>query len=197
MLRLLLALLIALPLAAADGPAPRVAVLRLDNVFAASVIYKAAVEAAKKDSASAKERLEQIEEAMKAAETKLKAVGSGSEQAQRFADDLEQLRLQRKQFLERARGDLERRQITAIREVFKRIKAELAEYSRSRGIAYVGLAQDADLGGPMMDQLPIHVQLGLQSTLYYDPSLDVTDDFIVFFNARTESLVGPSATAAK
>jgi Skp family chaperone for outer membrane proteins len=197
MLRLLLALALVLPLAAADGTAPKVAVLRLEAVFQGSVIYKAAVDAAKRDSAAAKERLEQLEEQMKATEVKLKAVGAGTDQAQVFADNLEQLRLQRKQFLERARGDLERRQVAAIREVFKRVKAELAEYSRTKGIAYVGLAQDDDLTGSMTDSLPVQVQLGLQSTLYYDPSLDVTADFLVFFNQRTEGLVSPSATAAR
>ncbi len=170
--------------------APKIAVLRLEDVLRQSKSYLAGMEGWKKQQAEAQAAITAIDEQLKRLDGQLQVLKPESENFGKFQEELEVLKLKKKVGYDRARAELERRQVALVKDAFKQMRQALAAFCQERGIMLVHLAPDPDLGAPTFNE--VQLELGLKSVLYFDSSLDVTDAFITYLNAGDK----PAAPAA-
>jgi Skp family chaperone for outer membrane proteins len=183
---------------AADA-APKIAVLRLEEVLRKSKSYADGMEGWKKQQAEAQALIAGIDEQLKQLEGQLQVIKSDNENYAKFQEQFEVLKLKKKISYERARGELERHQVALVKEAYRQVHASLQSFAQERGIMLVHLAPDPDLGAPTFNE--VQLELGLKSVLFYDPSLDITDAFIQFLNAgggkSGEPAAKPTESAVK
>ncbi len=189
--------LLAGPLAhAADAKAaaPKIAVVRLEDVLRQSKVYLAGMEGWKKQQAEAQATITAIDEQLKRLDGQLQVVNKDSDNFAKFSEELEILKLKKKVSYDRARVELEKRQVALVKESYKQLRTALAAFCQERGIMLVHLAPDPDLGAPTFNE--VQLELGLKSVLYFDPSLDVTDSFIQYLNAADKPADKPADAPA-
>jgi Skp family chaperone for outer membrane proteins len=174
--------------------APKIAVLRLEDVLRQSKSYLAGMEGWKKQQAEAQAAITAIDEQLKRLDGQLQVLKPESENFGKFQEELEVLKLKKKVGYDRARAELERRQVALVKDAFKQMRQALAAFCQERGIMLVHLAPDPDLGAPTFNE--VQLELGLKSVLYFDSSLDVTDAFITYLNAGDKPADKPAAPAA-
>ena len=177
------------------GAAPKIAVIRLEDVLRQSKSYLAGMEGWKKQQAEAQASITAIDEQLKRLDGQLQVLKPESENFGKFQEELEVLKLKKKVGYDRARAELERRQVALVKESFRQMRQALAAFCQERGIMLVHLAPDPDLGAPTFNE--VQLELGLKSVLYFDPSLDVTDAFVTYLNAAGDKPADkPAAPAA-
>ncbi len=183
---------------AADA-APKIAVLRLEEVLRQAKSYALGMEGWKKQQAEAQALIAGIDEQLKQLDGQLQVIKPENENFAKFQEQFELLKLKKKIGYERARGELERRQVALVKEAYRQVHTTLQRFCQERGIMLVHLAPDPELGAPTFNE--VQLELGLKSVLFYDPSLDITDAFIQFLNASAAKPVEvptkPSEPAAK
>lgn len=175
---------LAAPLRAAEAAkpaAPKIGVLRLEEVLRQSKTYLAGMEGWKKAQAEAQATIGAIDEQLKRLEGQIQVINQQSENYAKFTEELETLKLKKKLGFDRARAELERRQVALVKDAYRQMRAALTAYCQERGIMLVHLAPDPELGAPSFNE--VQLELGLKSVLYFDPSLDITDSFIQFLNS--------------
>ena len=190
--------LVASPLAqAADAKAaaPKIAVVRLEDVLRQSKLYLGGMEGWKKQQAEAQAAIGAIDEQLKRLDGQLQVIKPDNENFAKLSEELEILKLKKKVGYERARAELERRQVALVKESYKQLRAALAAFCQERGIMLVHLAPDPELGAPTFNE--VQLELGLKSVLYFDTSLDVTDSFIQYLNAADKPADKPAETPAE
>lgn len=201
--RLLLALaaLLALTFPAAQaveatpkGAAPKIAVLRLEDVLRQSKSYLIGMEGWNKQKAEAQASITAIDEQLKRLDGQLQVLKPDSENFGKLQEELEVLKLKKKVGFDRARAELERRQVALVKDSFKQMRQALAGFCQERGIMLVHLAPDPDLGAPTFND--VVQELGMKTVLYFDPALDVTDAFIAYLNAAGDKPTDKPATPA-
>lgn len=190
---------LATPTASAADAAPKIAVLRLEEVLRQSKVYAAGMETWKKQQAEAQTAIAAIDEQLKRLDGQLQVLKPDAENYGKYQEELETLKLKKKMSYERARGELERRQVALVKDAYKQMRSALANFSQERGIMLVHLAPDPELGAPSFNE--VQLELGLKSVLYYDPSLDITDSFIQYLNSDAKAATpapapAPAATPA-
>lgn len=189
--------LVASPLAqAADAKAaaPKIAVVRLEDVLRQSKLYLTGMEGWKKQQAEAQAAIGAIDEQLKRLDGQLQVIKQDNENFAKFSEEMEILKTKKKIGYERARAELERRQVVLVKESYKQLRAALAAFCQERGIMLVHLAPDPELGAPTFNE--VQLELGLKSVLYFDASLDVTDSFIQYLNAADKPADKPAVTPA-
>ena len=161
--------------------APKIGVLRLEEVLRQSKTYLAGMDGWKKAQAEAQANITAIDEQIKRLEGQLQVINQQSENFAKFQEELEMLKLKKKIGFERARADLEKRQVALVKDAYRQMHTALGSYCQERGIMLVHLAPDPELGAPSFNE--VQLELGLKSVLYFDPSLDITDSFVQFLNS--------------
>ena len=183
---------------AADA-APKIAVLRLEEVLRQSKSYAQGMEGWKKQQAEAQALIAGIDEQLKQLDGQLQVIKPDNENFAKFQEQFELLKLKKKIGYERARGELERRQVALVKDAYRQVNVSLKRFCQERGIMLVHLAPDPDLGAPTFNE--VQLELGLKSVLFYDPSLDITEAFVQFLNAGAakpnEAPAKPAEPAAK
>lgn len=181
---LLLAIFAALAgLAAGDsGDAPRYAVLRLVDAINASRSYQESIERFRQEEAQIKARVKEFDDQVQKLSTAIEALPPGSERLAQLQEELEATKARRDAFVRRVSTDFERRQVAIIREQYQLTLQRLAEFSRQRGIRLVLQAADRDVTA--RDLMLMNLRVEMQTALYYDPALDITEAFIGFVNQR-------------
>jgi Skp family chaperone for outer membrane proteins len=169
-------------LGAAELKTTDVAVLRLDEAIRNSKTYLARVEMLKKEKAEAEGILKQMEEQMQALDGKLQAFNPSSDKFAQAQEEMEVLKVKRELLAKRTRSTLDRRHGAALKEAFDVLRKHLAAFAKERSLRMVTLAPNPDM--PPLSSNDMQMQLGLQTALYYDPSLDITEAFIAFANSR-------------
>jgi Skp family chaperone for outer membrane proteins len=167
----------------AKTAAPKIGVLRLEEVLRQSKTYLAGMDAWKKTQAEAQATITAIDEQLKRLEGQLQVINQQSENYAKFQEELETLKLKKKLGFERARADLERRQVALVKGSYQQMHTALATFCQERGIMLVHLAPDPQLGAPSFNE--IQLELGLKSVLYFEPSLDITESFVQYLNSES------------
>ena len=165
----------------AKTAAPKIGVLRLEEVLRQSKTYLAGMDGWKKAQAEAQATITAIDEQLKRLEGQLQVINQQSENYAKFQEELETLKLKKKLGFDRARVDLERRQVALVKDAYQQMHTALATFCQERGIMLVHLAPDPQLGAPSFNE--IQLELGLKSVLYFDPSLDITESFVQYLNS--------------
>ena len=159
--------------------------LRLDETIRNSKFYLARLEQLKKDQAEAQASLKKMEEQLQAFDNQLQVLSPGSEKFAQTQDDLETTKVKLEMLVKRTKSGLDRRHGQLLKETYDQLRGHLKEYCKEQGIMLVTLAPNPELVAP--NSTDVQMQLGLQTSLYYDPSLDITEAFIAFANGRSAS----------
>jgi hypothetical protein len=77
---------------------------------------------------------------------------------------------------------LDRKHGALIKETYEVLRGHLTAFAKERHIKLVVSAPNPDL--PNGGANDILMQLGMQTALYYDASLDITEAFIAYANGR-------------
>ena len=165
----------------AKPAAPKIGVLRLEEVLRQSKTYLSGMDGWKKAQAEAQANITAIDEQIKRLEGQLQVINQQSENFAKFQEELEMLKLKKKIGFERARAELEKRQVALVKDAYRQMHTALGSYCQERGIMLVHLAPDPELGAPSFNE--VQLELGLKSVLYFDPSLDITESFVQFLNS--------------
>lgn len=185
-MRLLLIMLFACctaGLAAADAAAgPTIACLRLEEVIRTCKQYASRTETLSQEQNEAKKNLKEMDEQLQQLDNSLKSLSRTNDRFPKMQEDFEVLKLKQKLFAERAQNGIERRHVAIIKETYAVLRQLLKEYCKEHGIKLVHLAPNPDLKAPSM--MEVQLELGLQSVLFADESLDITPAFIAFVNAK-------------
>lgn len=167
--------------------APKIAVLRLEEVLRQSKTYLAGMEVWKKQQAEAQAALGAIDEQLKRLDGQLQVINKDSDNFAKYQEEFETLKLRKKISYEQAKIALEKRQVVLVKESYRQLRGSLTAFAQERGIMLVHLAPDPVLGAPTFNE--IQLELGLKTVLYYDPSLDITDSFVQYLNAADAAAV--------
>lgn len=194
----LLCVLACLAASAAQGaetkPAPtRIAVLHLEDAISKSQFYMTRIEALKKERADAQAQLKSMEEQLQLLDNGLQGLSPNNERYAKMNEDFQVLKLKFKITGERAKSEIDRHHTTLLKQTVDALRPLFKDYCQDNGIVFMALAPNTELvTGSIQD---LQLQLGLQSALYFDPSLDVTESFIAFANRRfaAEVPAGPVA----
>ena len=187
---LLIASLAAAAAGAAEAHPLRVAVLRLEDVLRNAKVYSARIDGLKKEKAEADAKLKQFSDQQQQLENQIQALNPGNEHYYQAAEEAEVIKVRAKFYMDRARGGLERKNAVALKECYATVRAALKDYCVEKGLDLVTLAPNPEV---QANPENIQLQLGLQSVLYFDPALDITDGFIAFLNARYAADAGAPA----
>lgn len=172
----------------------KIAVLRLKDLIINYQPYLARMEGMKKDQAEAEANLKTMTDQIRQYENQLGVLSQANERYAKIVEELEVLKVRRKQFADRIQADLTRRSGVLVKESFDALRGLLKEFCQERGIMLVCMAPNPDL---VPGSSELELQVALQSTLYYDPSLDLTDAFLAFANARSATAPAPAPPDAK
>jgi len=179
----------------AKPAAPKIGVLRLEEVLRQSKTYLAGMDGWKKAQAEAQANITAIDEQIKRLDGQIQVVNQQSENFAKFQEELETLKLKKKLGFDRARAELEKRQVALVKDAYRQMHTALANYCQERGIMLVHLAPDPELGAPSFNE--VQLELGLKSVLYFDPSLDITESFVQYLNSDGANKPDKPASDAK
>ncbi|MBA3684071.1 MAG: OmpH family outer membrane protein [Planctomycetes bacterium] len=178
---------------APTGPVGPIAVVNLEAVINNAQLFTTRMEKIKKDGAEAETRLDDLEKQEKDLKGRLDLMPKTNADYRKVQEELEVLRTRRKLFLENTRSGIERQQGLLLADCYEQVRAHLKTFCVDRGLKLVHLAPQARLhAAPLQDMLN---QLGQQALLYYDDSLDITEPFLAYLNARFAADGGEAALA--
>jgi len=170
------------PMTAGDADAPKIAVLRLQDLLSTCKAYRDQKEKIKKLDAEAQATAKGMDDQMTRLESSLQLARGNRDKFNDLQEQYETAKLRKTMFEKRTAGDLDRQHGTLIKAVFTGMRQNLAVYCKEKGIMLVLLAPDPDLMGGQASQ--VQVQLGFQTALYWDPSTDITDAFLAYLNQK-------------
>lgn len=185
MRHLLIALLctVAASLAAEGaGPAGPIAVVNLEATLNNAKLFTVRMEKIKQDGAEAERQLDEMDKQEKVLKAQLDLLSKNKPEYAQLQEKLEIARLQRKLYLDRTRTSLERSQAEAVATSYVEIRDQLKAFAAEKGIKLVLQLPPGKLPTNSMQELSL--QLGQQGVLFSDQSLDITEPFLAFLNAR-------------
>lgn len=169
------------------------AVLRLDEALRGSKLYLTRIEQIKKDKAEAEAQLKQMDDQLQNLSGKLEVLSPASDKFAQAQEEREVLKTKSELLAKRTRALLDRKHGALLKETYEVIRGHLAAFAKEHKIKLVVLAPNHEL--PNGGSNDILMQLGMQTALYYDPSLDITEAFIAYANGRyaaeTPAAAGP------
>lgn len=161
---------------------PDYAVLRLDEALRTSKVYLARIEQLKKDKGEVDAHLKQMEEQQQKLTGSLEVLSPVSDKFAQAQEEREVLKVKSELLAKRSRAILERRHGALLKETFEVLRGHLASFAKERHIRLIVLAPNPEM--PNGGSNEILMQLGMQTALYYDKSIDITEAFIAFANGR-------------
>jgi Skp family chaperone for outer membrane proteins len=161
---------------------PDYAVLRLDEVLRTSKTYLARVDQLKKDKSEVDAHLKQMEEQLQKINGALEVLSPSSDKFAQAQEEREVLKVKTELLAKRSRMVIDRRHGALLKETYEIIRGHLATFAKERKIRLVALAPNPEI--PNGGSNDILMQLGMQTALYYDPSIDITEAFIAYANGR-------------
>lgn len=161
---------------------PEYAVLRLDEAIRNSKQYLARLDQLKKDKAEAEAQLKQLEEQGQTLNGKLEVLSPASDKFAQAQEEREIVKVKTEMLAKRTRSLLDRRHGALLKESYDILRGHLAAFAKERHIKLITLAPNPDM--PPGGSNDILMQLGMQTSLYYDPALDITESFITYVNGR-------------
>jgi Skp family chaperone for outer membrane proteins len=177
-----LCVLAGLATSADTKPLAGIGVLRLDEAIRNSKVYTGRVEQLKKDKAEAESSLKQMEEKLQQLNGQLEVLSPNSDKFAQAQEEMEVIKTRREFLAKRVRGLLDKRHGAVLKEAYDSLRSQLKDFCKEKGLALVTLAPNPDIAAASSSD--VQMQLGFQTSLYFDPSLDITEAFIAFANAR-------------
>jgi Skp family chaperone for outer membrane proteins len=169
------------------------AVLRLDEALRGSKLYLNRIEQIKKDKAEAEAQLKQMDEQLQNLSGKLEVLSPASDKFAQAQEEREVLKTKSELLAKRTRALLDRKHGALLKETYEVLRGHLAAFAKEKKIKLVVLAPNPEI--PNGGSNDILMQLGMQTALYYDPALDITEAFIAYANGRyaaeTPAAAGP------
>ncbi len=173
---------------------PDYAVLRLEEAIRNSKMYQARLDQLKKERSETEAQLKQMEEQLQNLNGKLEVLSPTSEKFAQAQEEREVLKVKSELLAKRVRVLLDRRHGASLKETYEVLRGHLAAFAKERKIKLVVLAPEPKM--PNAGSNEVSMQLGMQTALYYDDSLDITEEFIAFSNGRSAA-EAPAAPAGR
>lgn len=168
---------------------PDYAVLRLDEALRTSKVYLARIDQLKKDKGEVDTHLKKMDDKLQEISRSLEVLSPTSDKFAQAQEEREVLKVKSELLAKRSRAILDRRHGALLKETYDILRAQLADFAKERRIRLITLAPNPDI--PTGGSNEMLMQLGMQTALYYDPSLDITDAFIAFANGRYAAQAAP------
>ena len=172
------------------GPMGPIAVLNLEVVLNNAKLFTARMEAVKKDGAEAEQQLKRFDVDEKKLKGQFDVLRENSPERAQIEDQLDLLRMQRKKFYERTRQGLEKQQADALAKSYDEVRGILKAFADERGLKLVLLAPSSRIAANSVQE--VLLQLGQQSVLHHDATLDITEAFLAYLNGRFAAQAAPA-----
>jgi Skp family chaperone for outer membrane proteins len=115
---------------------------------------------------------------------KLRAAQPGSPEAQRLQQQGAKLQAELQQFVQKERGDLQKREAAIYLDLYRQLEEEVRKYAKAKGIKLVIRQQDTSLD----ENQPLQqVLTSITRGIIYEDGLDITDDILKALDARMAS----------
>jgi Skp family chaperone for outer membrane proteins len=170
---------------AAETASPPIASLNLQEVMNKAKLMQSRMDDIKRQGDAARDRLKGYEDKVKEISGWLELRLPADPEYSKKQLELELTKTERKLYHEQTRNTLERAQVAALRDAFAVIRGQLKSFCEERDISLVLLQPDTNFNLPNMSIQEMSFSLGMQSVLYSKNSLDITEPFLSYLNART------------
>jgi Skp family chaperone for outer membrane proteins len=177
------------------GPTGPIAVLNLEVVLNNAKLFTSRMEAVKKEGAEAEQQLKAYDGEEKKLKSQFDVLRENSAERAKVEDQLDLLRMTRKKFYERTRQGLEKQQAEALAKSYDEVRGILKAFADERGLKLVLLAPSSRIAANSVQE--VLLQLGQQSVLHHDATLDITEAFLAYLNARFAAQGAAPAEAAQ
>jgi len=115
---------------------------------------------------------------------KLRAAQPGSPEAQRLQQQGAKLQAELQQFVQKERGDLQKREAAIFLDLYRQLEEEVRKYAKAKGIKLVIRQQEASLD----DNQPLaQILASLNRSIIYEDGLDITEEILKALDARAAS----------
>jgi Skp family chaperone for outer membrane proteins len=180
----ILAVACASPLAAQDAAPFPVAVLNMDRVFKTYQPLLDKLTPIKTAAAELEKEVQLRNVELETVVNKLRAAQPGSPEAQKLQQQGAKLQTDLQQYLQKERGDLQKREAAIFLEFYRRLENEVREYAKAKGIKLVIRQQE----GSLDDKQPVpQILASLNRGIIYEDGLDITDEIFKALDARSVS----------
>ncbi len=105
----------------------------------------------------------------------------GSPDAQRLQQQYGKLQMELQQFVAKERGELQKREVALLLEVYKLLDEEVKKYAKAKGIKLVIRQQDSSLEE---NQPQAEILKSLNRGILYEDDLDITDEILKALETR-------------
>lgn len=115
---------------------------------------------------------------------KLRAAQPGSPEAQKLQQQGARLQAELQQYVQKERGDLQKREAAIFLDLYRRLESEVRQYAKAKGIKLVIRQQE----GSLDENQPLpQILASLNRGIIYEDGLDITDEILKALDARTAS----------
>lgn len=115
---------------------------------------------------------------------KLRAAQPGSPEAQRLQQQGAKLQAELQQFVQKERGELQKREATIFLDLYRQLEEEVRKYAKAKGIKLVIRQQE----GSLDENQPLQqILTSLNRGIIYEDGLDITEEILKALDARTAS----------
>jgi Skp family chaperone for outer membrane proteins len=179
-----LAVACACPLPAQDAAPFPVAVLNMDRVFKTYQPLLDKLAPIKTAAAELDKDVQLRNVELETVVNKLRAAQPGSPEAQKLQQQGAKLQTELQQYVQKERGDLQKREAAIFLDFYRRLENEVREYSKAKGIKLVIRQQE----GSLDEKQPLpQILASLNRGIIYEDGLDITDEVLKTLDARSAS----------
>jgi len=115
---------------------------------------------------------------------KFRAAQPGSPEAQRLQQQGAKLQAELQQFVQKERGDLQKRETVILLGFYRQVEEEVRKYAKAKGIKLVIRQQE----GSLDENQPLQqILASLNRGIIYEDGLDITEDVLKALDARAAS----------
>ena len=184
---LALAFAFASPLVAQEVNSFPVALVNMDRVFKHQPLQDKLTPIKEADAELAKTvqlRTAELETAV----NKFRAAAPGSPESQRLQQQAAKLQAELQQFVQKERGDLQKREAAIFLAFYRELENEVRKYAKAKGIKLVIRQKEAPLDE---NQSPQQTLLSINREVLFEDGLDITDDILKALDARSAAAPKP------
>jgi len=175
------------PLVAQEAAPFPVAVVNMDRVFKHQPLQDKLTPI--KEGAAELEKTVQLRTAeLETAVNKFRAAAPGSPESQRLQQQAAKLQAELQQFVQKERGDLQKREAAIILAFYRELEDEVRKYAKAKGIKLVIRQKEAPLDD---SQSPQQTLLSINREVLFEDGLDITDDILKALDARNAATAKP------
>jgi len=115
---------------------------------------------------------------------KLRAAQPGSPDAQRLQQQGAKLQAELQQFVQKERGDLQKREAAIFLDLYRQLEQEVRKFAKAKGIKLVIRQQE----GSLDENQPLaQILASLNRGIIYEDGLDITEEILKALDARAVS----------